>query len=533
MRPFAYERAADPAARRRRASAARRDVPRRRHEPRRPDEARRRDARRCWSTSRGCRSTAIEELRRRRRCGSAPACATATWPPTRACAPRYPLLAQALLAGASGQLRNMATVGGNLLQRTRCAYFQDVTKPCNKRAPGTGCPARRGRPPQPRHPRPLARCVATHPSDMAVALAAHRRQVHVTGPAGERTIPIARAAPAARRRARARHRARGTASSSPPSTCRRCRSARRSRYRKVRDRASLRLRRRVGRRRARRRRTGRCATSRHRASAASRTRRGAPSAPRRPCAARRRPRRASRPRPTPSWRGGRPLRDNAFKVAAGAQPARPHADRARRGGLMATVATRRVGAPLTRVEGREKVTGQARYAFEHNVEGAAYACGRRSADRQGRGRAPSTPRARCELPGRRSPCSWHGNAPRLAALDDAELAVLQSATVSLPRPDRGARSSPTTLEAAREAAGLLDVEYEAAEHDVAAARRPPGAVRAAEGQPGLRHRHRRGRRGRARSPAPRSRSTRPTRRRRSTTTRWSRTPRWPCGPTAT
>ena len=57
---------------------------------------------------------------------------------------RYPVLAQALLAGASGQVRNMATVGGNLLQRTRCVYFQDVTKPCNKREPGSGCPARDG-----------------------------------------------------------------------------------------------------------------------------------------------------------------------------------------------------------------------------------------------------------------------------------------------------------------------------------------------------------------------------------------------------
>ena len=69
---------------------------------------------------------------------------------------RYPALSQALLAGASGQLRNMATVGGNLLQRTRCTYFQDVTKPCNKREPGSGCPAIDGRPPQPRDPRALA-----------------------------------------------------------------------------------------------------------------------------------------------------------------------------------------------------------------------------------------------------------------------------------------------------------------------------------------------------------------------------------------
>lgn len=85
---------------------------------------------------------------------------------------RYPVIAQALLAGASGQLRNMATTGGNLLQRTRCLYFQDLTKPCNKREPGTGCPAREG------EHRGLAilgaseQCIATHPSDLAVALAA-------------------------------------------------------------------------------------------------------------------------------------------------------------------------------------------------------------------------------------------------------------------------------------------------------------------------------------------------------------------------
>jgi xanthine dehydrogenase YagS FAD-binding subunit len=103
---------------------------------------------------------------------------------------RYPMLAQALLMGASGQLRNMATVGGNLLQRTRCVYFQDVTKPCNKRHPGSGCPARDG------DHRNLAilghsaACIATHPSDMAVALAALGAIVKVLGPSGERTIPL-------------------------------------------------------------------------------------------------------------------------------------------------------------------------------------------------------------------------------------------------------------------------------------------------------------------------------------------------------
>ena len=83
---------------------------------------------------------------------------------------RHPLLAQALLAGASGQVRNMATVAGNLLQRTRCAYFQDVTKPCNKREPGSGCPARTG---DHRNLSVLGgsdACIANHPSDMAVAM---------------------------------------------------------------------------------------------------------------------------------------------------------------------------------------------------------------------------------------------------------------------------------------------------------------------------------------------------------------------------
>lgn len=104
---------------------------------------------------------------------------------------RYPLLARALLAGASGQLRNMATVGGNLLQRTRCFYFQDPTKPCNKRRPGEGCSAREG------NHRNLAilggseACIATHPSDMAVALVALDARVEVLDAgAGHRAAPL-------------------------------------------------------------------------------------------------------------------------------------------------------------------------------------------------------------------------------------------------------------------------------------------------------------------------------------------------------
>jgi xanthine dehydrogenase YagS FAD-binding subunit len=103
---------------------------------------------------------------------------------------RYPVLSEAVLNGASGQLRNLATVGGNLLQRTRCAYFTDVTKPCNKRRPGSGCPALEGRNYNHAIIGHSEHCVATHPSDMAVALTALEATVHVQGVAGRRTIPI-------------------------------------------------------------------------------------------------------------------------------------------------------------------------------------------------------------------------------------------------------------------------------------------------------------------------------------------------------
>lgn len=103
---------------------------------------------------------------------------------------RYPVVSSAILAGASQQLRNMASTGGNLVQRTRCFYFYDVTTPCNKREPGSGCSAITG----------INRgngilgtsesCIATHPSDMCVALAVLEAKVHVTGPAGDRIIPI-------------------------------------------------------------------------------------------------------------------------------------------------------------------------------------------------------------------------------------------------------------------------------------------------------------------------------------------------------
>jgi xanthine dehydrogenase YagS FAD-binding subunit len=104
---------------------------------------------------------------------------------------RYPLLASAILAGASQQLRNMASIGGNLLQRTRCLYFYDTATPCNKREPGSGCSAIDGINRTNAILGTSDACIATHPSDMCVALAALNATVHVAGPAGERAITFA------------------------------------------------------------------------------------------------------------------------------------------------------------------------------------------------------------------------------------------------------------------------------------------------------------------------------------------------------
>jgi xanthine dehydrogenase YagS FAD-binding subunit len=103
---------------------------------------------------------------------------------------KYPVLSESILAGASGQLRNSATTAGNLLQKTRCAYFQDISKPCNKRVPGSGCPARTGA-----H-RDLGilgvstSCIATQPSDMAVALSVLDATVSLRSASGERTVKL-------------------------------------------------------------------------------------------------------------------------------------------------------------------------------------------------------------------------------------------------------------------------------------------------------------------------------------------------------
>jgi xanthine dehydrogenase YagS FAD-binding subunit len=104
---------------------------------------------------------------------------------------RYPVLSSALLAGASQQLRNMASVGGNLLQRTRCPYFYDVTTPCNKREPGSGCSAIGGLNRMNAILGASDSCIAVHPSDMCVALAVLEAKIHVMGSGGERVIAFA------------------------------------------------------------------------------------------------------------------------------------------------------------------------------------------------------------------------------------------------------------------------------------------------------------------------------------------------------
>jgi xanthine dehydrogenase YagS FAD-binding subunit len=147
------------------------------------------------------------------------------------------VLAQALLAGASGQIRNMATVGGNLMQRTRCYYFRDTAMPCNKRVPGSGCPALHG------HNRmhavlgTSAQCIATSPGDMPVALVALGAIVRIRGMDGERVVPLTEfhVVPGDRpeRESVLRHGELITAVDIPALPW-----ARRSHYRKVRDRAS-------------------------------------------------------------------------------------------------------------------------------------------------------------------------------------------------------------------------------------------------------------------------------------------------------
>ena len=141
------------------------------------------------------------------------ACGSARWSATLISrtiadfARRFPAVAEALLSGASAQLRNAATVGGNLLQRTRCAYFYDVASACNKREPGAGCDARGGDNRLHAIMGWSESCIATHPSDFCVPLVALDAVVEVEGSGGSTRSPARNASPVARRRARPRERA--------------------------------------------------------------------------------------------------------------------------------------------------------------------------------------------------------------------------------------------------------------------------------------------------------------------------------------
>ena len=485
MRPFAYERAARRRRRRRgQRRAAGRDVPRRRHEPRRPHEARRRDAR-------APRRRLAAAVRRRSRscptaaCASAPPSATATSRPTAAVRERYPLLALALLSGASGQLRNLATIGGNLLQRTRCAYFQDVSKPCNKRAPGSGCPAREG------DHRNLAilghsaACVATHPVGHGRrAGRASAREVHVTRPERRRArsrSPGCTACPATSPSATpcSSPASSSPRSSSPPLRARRALDVPQG----ARPRVVL-VRRRVASPPRSTSPTGRCATAGSR-SAASPTGRGARGAPRRRCAARpATPERFAAAAEAELAAGAAAARQR-LQGPARAQPARraPSPSCARRRDGRHARRGRPSARRSPRVEGREKVTGAARYAYEHDVEGVVYAWLVQATIASGTVRAVDAraPRSRSGVLAVLS----HENAPRAGRRRRRRAARScsrpASPTAARSSPSRSPRRSRPPARRPRSCASTTTPSR----HDVELTRRPPEALHAREGQPGL------------------------------------------------
>jgi CO/xanthine dehydrogenase FAD-binding subunit len=288
---------------------------------------------------------------------------------------RFPAISQALLASASPQLRNMASIGGNLMQRTRCPYFRELLfAPCNKRNPGSGCAALNGD--NRRHAilGGSSACIATHPSDLAVALAALDAVLTLRGSKGERGIA-----------ATAFHLLPGTtphmehdlrpgeliASVFVPDAP----HAQRSSYLKVRDRASFEfaITSAAGRTRSRRlddpRRARRTGRRRHQAVALARSGESAD--------------RKQRERgDVPRCRGSRARRCSAARnesIQGGARKtnAHPRPDRslcgaaALGGGRCRMIPS--IGAPRDRVDGRAKVTGAARYAFETNLDNVAYA----------------------------------------------------------------------------------------------------------------------------------------------------------------
>ena len=179
MYPFTFTKAADERVGARRGRV-RRPLHRRRHHAGRPDARDRRTPRGASSTSTPC-PTATSTCSPRG-CGSARWCGCPSWPPIPVCAGSSRSSSQALELSASAQLRNMATIGGNLMQRPRCLYFRDVTADCNRRSPGSGlCGASAAATAPTPSSAPATQCVATHPSDLAVALVALDATVHHPG----------------------------------------------------------------------------------------------------------------------------------------------------------------------------------------------------------------------------------------------------------------------------------------------------------------------------------------------------------------
>jgi xanthine dehydrogenase YagR molybdenum-binding subunit len=336
----------------------------------------------------------------------------------------YPLLASAILAGASPQIRNMATMAGNLLQRTRCPYFRDNRSPCNKREPGSGCAALQG------HNRSHAilggstACIATHPSDMCVALAALAAEVVIQGPGGERRLPLERFLLLPGDTPQYEHALQAselvTAIVLPPPP-----PAAHQRYLKVRDRESFafalasaavvvqldgdRIREaRVA--------LGGVATIPWRARATEDLLRGAKPEPEVLHAA-----------AEAALHGARPQAHNAFKIPLAkkvivraleeAIPGKREPDPNRPGQLRMAPAEpppsafRSVGHAVDRVEGVRKVTGQARYAADHRHAGSVHAYGVFSPIASGEITAIDT-RAADEAPGVLA-VLHHGNTPRL------------------------------------------------------------------------------------------------------------------------
>ena len=474
VRPFDYERAADaPRRRSPRARASRRHVPRRRHEPRRPDAARRRDARACSWTSRGsphdrdrgdARTAALRDRRG--------ACATATSPPTARCASATRCWRRRCSRAPRARCATWPRSAATCCSAPAAPTSRTSPSRATSASPGSGCPARDG------DHRNLAilghsrRCVATHPSDMAVALAALGASVQWTGRTGSGPCrcPGCHRLPGDEPERdtvleprRPDHRGRGAAA---------CRAAR-PRYRKVRDRASFAFARGVGgggARRARRVGAGLPARAGRRRPRAVAGR----AAPRRRCAARRPPGRIRRAPPTPSW-PARPLRDNGYKVPLARNLTRPHASyRSCAGGIMTTAAMPHVGDDRP-IEGAREGhrPGPVRLRATRWTSPTPYRPGRRSPAARS---ASIDADAVLQLPGRDRRL-WHGErAPAGHA----------GRTPSWPccsprRSPTAASSSPLVVAETLGARGrrprLLRVEYDAEPHDVELRIDHPGLYR--------------------------------------------------------